>query len=123
MSRRKQCSTCLMFIPQRGVSPEIFEMMSLMYDGWCAEYHEERDYDEEVCECYKAQINRVKESIGKKIKARRESLKMTRETLAMLTGVSNSSISAYENHQRMPSQENIRKLAHALRVSREWLEK
>jgi ribosome-binding protein aMBF1 (putative translation factor) len=97
--------------------------MSLLYDGWCFEAQEERDFDEEVCECYKPQINRIKESIGDKIKSRREQLGLTREKLADMVCVSKSSMSAYENHQRKPSDENIRRLAYALKVSREWLEK
>jgi len=123
MSRRKQCSTCLMFLPSHKVSDEILEKMSLLYDGWCFENREERDFDEEVCECYKPQINRIKESIGDKIKSRREKLGLTREKLAEMVCVSKSSMSAYENHQRKPSDENIRRLAYALKVSREWLEK
>jgi hypothetical protein len=60
MSRPKQCSSCLYFIPATEISRDILDIISTLYDGWCKHYGEERDRDEETCEHYAKQVNRRK---------------------------------------------------------------
>ncbi|WP_303726052.1 single-stranded DNA-binding protein [Anaerovibrio lipolyticus] len=60
MARPKQCTSCLFFILQRDVPMNIFNRMSLMYDGWCKWYKEERDRDEKTCLRYKPMVERNK---------------------------------------------------------------
>lgn len=56
MGRHKQCSSCLYFMK---MPKELqFANTSVVFDGWCKHYEEERDRDEEICEAYKQMIYR-----------------------------------------------------------------
>jgi hypothetical protein len=61
MARLRQCASCVLFISQKDVPMSIFNKMSLMYDGWCKWYKEERDRNEKICLKYKPMVKINKE--------------------------------------------------------------
>ena len=60
-------------------------------------------------------------NIGERIKAYRNSLKMTPADFAYRLGVTGASVSAYENGTRLPSYEVLAKLSNILGVSTDTL--
>lgn len=61
-------------------------------------------------------------AMGKVIGGRREALRLTREALAQLLGVSVVTITAWELGHRVPRPRQLARLASALKTSVEWLE-
>lgn len=60
-------------------------------------------------------------SIGERIKHRREELKYSQSDLAKMTGISPAAISQYESGTRFPSTHVLVKLADALKVTTEYI--
>lgn len=58
---------------------------------------------------------------GKNLRNLREKANMSQKQLASYVGVSPTSISLYELHERMPSQEVMAKIAQVFRVSTDYL--
>jgi hypothetical protein len=54
MPRKRQCSSCLYYMK----IPKNLRNKSVVFDGWCQHYEEERDRDEQICEAYKATVFR-----------------------------------------------------------------
>jgi transcriptional regulator with XRE-family HTH domain len=65
--------------------------------------------------------NNLKSEIGKRIRAQREGLKLSRQFVAEQLGVALSTLQAWENEDREPSATHILKLSECLKVSVEWL--
>ncbi|HHJ4285349.1 XRE family transcriptional regulator [Klebsiella variicola] len=65
--------------------------------------------------------NNLKSEIGKRIRAKREGLKLSRQFVAEQLGVALSTLQAWENEDREPSATHILKLSECLKVSVEWL--
>ncbi|MCL1863475.1 MAG: helix-turn-helix domain-containing protein [Defluviitaleaceae bacterium] len=59
-------------------------------------------------------------SIGKQIAKRRKDLRMTQETVANLTEISENQISNLENNHCVPTVETILKLSKALKVTPDY---
>lgn len=63
----------------------------------------------------------LKEKVAKKIQLARKNLGMTQSELASLCGYSRGRLSNWEGATRMPSAQEIHKIANALKVSPAWL--
>lgn len=60
-------------------------------------------------------------TLGERIRAKRESLKLSREDLGHLVGVSHVQIMRYENGDNQPTANILIALARAFNVSTDWL--
>lgn len=65
--------------------------------------------------------NESSSEIGKRIRAQREALKLSRQAVATFVGVAQSTMQAWENIEREPSATNILRLSECLKVTVEWL--
>lgn len=65
--------------------------------------------------------NELKSFIGKRIRERREELKLSRQFVADYVNVALSTMQAWENEGREPNATNILKLAECLHASVQWL--
>lgn len=59
-------------------------------------------------------------TIGEKIKIRRKELNMTQKQLAEAVGITEATLSRYENNQRIPSAEILKKIAETLRIGLDY---
>lgn len=63
----------------------------------------------------------TKTSIGKRISARREQLKLTQEQIADMTGLTENQLSGLENGKAMPQSETVVKLSKVLQTSTDYI--
>lgn len=50
MGRHRICKSCIFFIDKDEAQERMSPKSREIYDGWCEELEEERDYDERICD-------------------------------------------------------------------------